>query len=111
MPCGRLYGLSPREERISSVEPKSHSGSTRTSCPVSSSARTLISSDAANPSPATALAVAPSLVVIASWLSTRTEVTRPSLRKEKVGDECAGLTITEWCAKSESVSGAPCSRR
>ena len=38
-----------------------------------------------DPSPATALAVAPSLTVMASWLSTRTEVTRLSLRKEKVG--------------------------
>lgn len=77
MPCGRLYGLYPlTKSAFSSIEPKSHSGSIRTSCPVSSSARKLISSDAANPSPATALAVASSLVVIASWLSTRTEVTR-----------------------------------
>src|SRR5262249_12741528 len=34
--------------------------------------RALLSLDAAIPSPATALAVAPSLIVIASWLSTRT---------------------------------------
>jgi hypothetical protein len=34
--------------------------------------------------------VAPSLMVIASWLSTRTEVTRPSLRKAKVGEGGAG---------------------
>jgi hypothetical protein len=66
MPCGRLYGLFPlTKSAFSSIEPKSHSGSTR-SCPVSSSTRTLISLDAAIPSPATALAVAPSLVVIAS---------------------------------------------
>jgi hypothetical protein len=68
---------------FTSIEPKSRSGSTRTSCPVSSSARALFSLDAV--SPATALAVA-LLMVIASWLPTRTEMTRPSLRKEKVGE-------------------------
>jgi hypothetical protein len=58
MPCGWLYGLFPlTKSEFSSIEPKPHSGSTRTSCPVSSSARTLISLDAAIPSPATALAV------------------------------------------------------
>ena len=71
---------------FTSIEPKSRSGSTRTSCPVSSSAPRAVFARRGDPSPATALAVAPSLMVIASWLSTRTEVTRPSLRKEKVGE-------------------------
>ena len=71
---------------FTSIEPKSQSGSTRTSFPASSSARALFSLDAAIPNPATALAVAPSLTVIAGWPSTRTEVTRLSLRKEKVGE-------------------------
>ena len=96
---------------FTSIEPKSQSGSTRTSFPASSSARALFSLDAAIPSPATALAVAPSLMVTASWLSTRTEVTRPSLRKEKVGEGCTGPMITEWCARSDGVVGVPRSRR
>jgi hypothetical protein len=50
---------------FTSIEPKSQSGSTRTSFPASSSARALFSLDAAIPSPATALAVAPSLMVTA----------------------------------------------
>ena len=96
---------------FTSIEPKSQSGSTRTSFPASSSARALFSLDAAIPSPATALAVTPSLMVIASWLSTRTEATRPSLRKEKVGEGCAGPMITEWRARSDGIVGVPHSRR
>lgn len=84
-PCGGLFGFFLTK---SAFKPKSQSGSTRTSFPASSSAGALFSLDAA--SPATALAVAPSLMVIASWLSTRTEVTRPSLRKAKVGEGGAG---------------------
>ena len=71
----------------------------------------LVSLDAAIPSPAMALAVAPSLMLIASWLSTRTEVTRPSLWNEKVGEGCAGLMIIEWCARSDGFVGVPRSRR
>src|SRR6516225_5654057 len=96
---------------FTSIEPKSQSGSTRTSCPASNSARALFSLDAAIPSPATALAVAPSLMLIARLLSTRTEVTRPSLRKAKVGEGCAGPMITEWCARSDGIVGVPRSRR
>lgn len=56
---GRLDRLSAGEERIHFIEPKSQSGSTRTRRPASSSARALVSLDAAIPSPATALVVTP----------------------------------------------------
>jgi hypothetical protein len=81
--CGRLYGLSADKERI-----RFH----RAEIPVRQHPHELpgielcarcFPLDAAIPSPATALTVAPSLIVIASWVSTRTEVTRPSLRNER----------------------------
>ena len=65
MPCCGLYGLPLAKSAFTSIEPKSQSGSTRTSFQASSSARALFSLDVAIPSAATALAVAPSLMVIA----------------------------------------------
>ena len=62
MPCGRLYGLSVGEERIhfhrAEIPIRQHPHELP-------SARALFSLDTAIPSPATALAVAPSLMVIA----------------------------------------------
>ena len=96
---------------FTSIEPKSQSDSTRTSFPALSSVRALLSLDAAIPRPATALAVTASLMVILSRPSTRTETTRPSLRKEKVGEGCAGPMIIEWRARSDGIVGVPRSRR
>ena len=86
------------------MEPRSQSGSTRTSAPLWIACRTLNVLDAAIPSPATALATTPSLIVTVSWLSTRTEVSRPSLRNDNVGDRCAGPTITAWCAEQGALA-------
>ena len=63
MPCGRLMVFRLAKSAFTSAEPKA---APRTSFSASSSARALFSLDAAIPSPATALAVAPSLMVIAS---------------------------------------------
>jgi len=75
---------------LTSIEPKPQSDGTQNERTAFQISPTLIELEATIPSPAYAPAIAPSVIVPANQLSTSTDATRPSFRKENVDETWAG---------------------